>query len=227
MKYIKYFLVIIWTLIRKVIGVPVQLLTMPFRAYSRNVVYNYVLANDIYLQRLVVRPITRIPLGYIIKPYHGTDGGYINKRLKPISKLEYWFAYYLIWQWQDDDSVFDTWSREYTRTLVEDGRMTWLPKFIIKHLQYAYDNQPLYGNSFDLGDKRGDNPSFYFWASLLWAIRNTAYNSKYMTWEKTEGDKDIFYIKLPFGWGLGWKARDVPQLINGKVNYDLVFLGWN
>ena len=55
MKYLRYILILVLKLVGKIIGVPMFYLLLPFRAYARNRVYNYVLQNDIYLPRLIER----------------------------------------------------------------------------------------------------------------------------------------------------------------------------
>ena len=52
MKYLRYVLILFLKLVGKIIGVPIFYLLLPFRAYARNRVYNYVLKNNIYLKRL-------------------------------------------------------------------------------------------------------------------------------------------------------------------------------
>ena len=55
MKYLRYILILVLNLVGKVVGVPIFYLLLPFRAYARNRVYNYVLQNDVYLKRLEER----------------------------------------------------------------------------------------------------------------------------------------------------------------------------
>jgi len=216
--------VVTWTIVRKAVGIPIVMAVLPFRGYARNVVYNYVLANGVYLQRLVARPIIEEDSQYIIQPFHDTQGGYIKKR--KISWIEYKLAYYCLWQWFDDDSWFDTWSQNYNETIVvEKSRMQWLPQFIKNDLRRDLDLAPEGGNTFDIGDKRTTTWKYPFWSTFLWTVRNTAYNSKYMTWEKTEGDPGIWLTEFK-NWSFGWKAREKGQYINGKLNYDLVAFGW-
>ena len=52
MKYLRYILILVLKLVGKVVGVPMFYLLLPFRAYARNRVYNYVLQNNVYLKRL-------------------------------------------------------------------------------------------------------------------------------------------------------------------------------
>jgi len=84
---------------------------------------------------------------------------------RKVSWIEYRLAYYGIWQWLDDDSNYDTWCPVYNRTIVDGERMTWLPKFIKDSLQKDIDTKTAtYGNAFDLGDKRAEDPS---WGRML------------------------------------------------------------
>ena len=219
MKYISYTLIVLWTVIRKIpLVIPYILLILPFRRYARNTVYNYVLANGIYLQRLLERPIAEHDTKYIIAPYHNTDGGYINKR--DVSWLEYKLVYYFLWQWYDDDSNRDTTDIGYINTILNGERMTWLPEFIINELADEVYDVPKFGNAFDLGDDRANYPFFGFWSFLLWTIRNTAYNSKYMTWEKKAGDSGIWYKKIG-RYEFGWKQDE-----HNPDNYSLVVGVW-
>lgn len=221
MKYLSYTARLVWMLIRKFpfIGIPMTFLAIPFRAYARNTVYNYVLANGVYLKRLLERPIIEHDDYYEIQPYHDTQGGYIKKRRVSIG--EYQFAYYILWQWLDDDSWFDTWSMSYNESIVgtksdESFRLQWLPEFIKESLRQDLGNASLGGNSFDIGDKRAEVPMFGFWSVLLWSIRNTAYNSKYMTWEENRPEY-LFYHKIGT-WNFGY-------LPDGKRKGRMVY-GW-
>lgn len=213
MKYLEYVAILLFTLIRKPIGLIWIYAAIPFRFYARNVVYNYVLQNGIYLQRLLERPIVDEGNCYTIQAYHNTTGGWIKKR--KVSWLEYKLVYWLIWGWLDDDSNEDTFSWGQ----VEDLRLewTWFHNATINLIK------PKYGNSFDLGDVRAIYPAFNFWATTAWTWRNTAYNFRYMQWEKHCNDKNLWHVNLPFGWELGWKS-DANK--GNPNNYSLVFMGW-
>lgn len=194
MKYIRYVNILLWTLIRKAFGLVWFYVAVPFRAYARNTVYNYVLQNDLYLKRLLERPISRESYSYYtIKPFHGTDGGTIEHR--KVSWLEYQLVYWFIWGWLDDDANQDTTDKGYIQTIVNGERLEILPGEIEVELIRDLTEFDIYGNSFDLGDKRAKFPIFEFWSSTLWNIRNTAYNFKYMQWEE-ERPEYLFYHKI-------------------------------
>lgn len=212
MKYLEYMGILLWTVVRKPVGLVMIYLALPFRAYARNVVYNYVLQNDVYLQRLLERSIVVMRDKYLILPYHGTNGGYIRKRT--VSWIEYKLVYWFIWGWLDDDSNHDTF--DYSFVSEKKKQWGWFD-FVTLGIE-----EPLYGNSFDLGDVRSENPGFNFWATTAWTWRNTAYNFRYMQWEKKAGDEGLFLVELPwFGWKFGWL-----QDVNRPSNYSLVFFGW-
>ncbi len=200
-KYLRYVGILLWTVFRKVFGLVWYYVAVPFRAYARNVVYNYVLQNKLYLKRLLERPITPIHrnemfkpiLLYVIEPYHGTEGGAIAFRR--VSWLEYHLVYWTIWGWLDDDSNRDTFDQGYNRTVITGERLAFLPEFIRKSLARANEKYTFFGNSFDLGDVRAEYPSFDFWSSTLWNIRNTAYNFKYMQWEENRPEM-LFYHRV-------------------------------
>ena len=177
MKYLRYVLILILKLVGKVIGVPVFYLLLPFRAYARNRVYNYVLQNNVYLKRLEEREYKLSGFGYAI-----TKASHKNFRLnglgfieyKKVSFLEYCFALF-IWVWFDDDSNYDT----------HDGNES------LETLDKPF------GNTFDLGDLRAEYPIVDGMKTFKWICRNSFYNFNYMFEEIREDSKYNFYIKLP------------------------------
>ena len=179
MKYLRYVLILVLKLVGKIIGVPMFYLLLPFRAYARNRVYNYVLQNDIYLPRLLERKWTLdnetmcyYPMNKSKKAFMLKNRAYI--KYKKVSFLEYCLALF-IWVWFDDDSNYDT----------HDGIET---------------NETLdkpFGNTFDLGDLRGQYPIVNGMKTFRWICRNTFYNYNYMFEEIRENSKYNFYIKLP------------------------------
>lgn len=187
MKYLRYTLIILLKLLGKIIGVPIFYLVLPFRAYARNRVYNYVLQNDIYLPRLLERKWTLDNLSGLYFPQNKSrkvfnlkNDAYI--KYKKVSKLEYYFAL-MLWIWVDDDSNYDT----------HDG----IPE----------EETPLkpFGNAFDLGDLRGCYPIVNGMKTFRWISRNTFYNFNYMFEEIRENDKNNFYIKFSiFGFTTHW-----------------------
>lgn len=187
MKYLRYTLIILLKLVGKIIGVPIFYLVLPFRAYARNRVYNYVLQNDIYLPRLLERKWTLdkesglyFPQNKSRKTFALKDKAYIKYR--KVSKLEYYFALSM-WIWVDDDSNYDT----------HDG----IPE----------EETPLkpFGNAFDLGDLRGKYPIVDRMKTFKWICRNTFYNFNYMFEEIRENDKNFFFkIINIFGFKTIW-----------------------
>lgn len=217
MKYIKYVAILAFALFRKVFGLVWIYVALPFRQYARNTVYNYALSNGIYLKRLLERPIYEseeyedIKPYYAIMPYHGTEGGFIHKR--KVSAIEYYVVVWLIWGWLDDDSNYDTYDCGFINTIRNGERLNWFPK---KWLDGCKCEQ--YGNSFDLGDAR--LKEFSFWGTTLWNIRNTAYNFKYLHYEVRESEyaEKCFYVQK-WGWEFGY----VPYGIGDERAGRLVF----
>ena len=201
MKYVEYLLILSWHLLSKVIGYFWFFVAVPFRKYARNVVYNYVLQNGIYLKRLQERTIIDNYCHYVIKPYHGTNGGYIDKR--KVSKLEYALVYWLIWGFLDDDANDDTFDIGRVEELRKESKI-WA--FFLKGAE-----RKQYGNSFDLGDLR--EPSFHLFASMFWNNRNTAQNFLYMQFQK----KDQPFLHTIFGRKVGW------DIAPDGVGYQLVY----
>ena len=177
MKYLRYILILVLKLVGKIIGVPMFYLLLPFWAYARNRVYNYVLQNNVYLKRLEEREYKLSGFGYAItkashKKFRLNGLGFIE--YKKVSFLEYCLALF-IWVWFDDDSNYDT----------HDGVET---------------NETLdkpFGNAFDLGDLRAEYPIVDGMKTFKWICRNTFYNANYMFEEIRENSKYNFYIKLP------------------------------
>ena len=144
------------------------------RSYTRNVVHNYVLQNNIHLLRLWERNPKLDDGVYFLEDIHEVREnnildifGYIKYR--KISKIEYYIARFF-WKWVDDDSNHDTMS---------GGDRT--------------SEGMVYGNAFDLGDARASHPEFEWKESFDWFKRNTGYNSNYMDEECAKNDPKYFY----------------------------------
>ena len=177
MKYLRYVLILVLKLVGKIIGVPMFYLLLPFRAYARNRVYNYVLQNNVYLKRLEERDYkldngVYYPTIISKKSFKLKNDGYI--KYKKVSFLEYCLALF-IWVWFDDDSNYDT----------HDGNES------LETLDKPF------GNTFDLGDLRAEYPIVDGMKTFRWICRNTFYNFNYMFEEIRENSKYNFYIKLP------------------------------
>lgn len=211
MKYLRYTLIILLKLLGKIIGVPIFYLVLPFRAYARNRVYNYVLQNDIYLPRLLERKWTLdkesglyFPQNKSRKVFNLKNDAYV--KYKKVSKLEYYFAL-MLWIWVDDDSNYDT----------HDGKP-----------EEETSRKP-FGNTFDLGDLRGDYPVVNSSKTFKWIVRNTFYNFNYMFEEIKENDKNFFYVKFSiFGFTTHWgfipyeNSRRQGRLIFGTEDIDKI-----
>lgn len=182
MKYLRYLAIIIFKLFCKVFGLVWYYIAVPFRGYSRNVVYNYVLQNNIHLPRLYERsPTLENGIFWLKNIRNVQQVGYI--KFRKISKFEYYLVLFLLWGWVDDDSNYDT----------HDGTQD--------------ENPKKYGNAFDLGDALKHNPTFDFKKSSLWNIRNTAYNFNYLFEEIAENSQYNFYIKFE---KLKWHFGFIP-----------------
>ncbi len=193
MKYIRWVFIILFLFVRKVVGLVWFYVALPFRAYARNVVHNYSLQGKLYIPILTNRPITEEDDRYVLAPFHDTQGGYIKKR--KISWIEFQLVFWILWGWLDDCSNHDTMS--------------------------GFERPGMfYGNSFDLGDKRGEYPEFNFKESTAWLWRNTAYNFKYVLHECLEGDKNFFYKRFTtkyFDWHFGFLPAESE--LSGRLVY--------
>ncbi len=210
MSYIKYTLIVLHTLFRKVFGLVWFFVVLPFRGWSRNSMYNYILSNGVYLERLQERPIIEDDTCWVIKPYHNTNGGYIKKRKIPVTWLEYQFNLWFVWGWLDDDANHDTFDWNHCKNHIDE--------FPHKYICIDVGDEPFYGNTFDIGDVRAENASFKFLPALVWNTRNTAYNFKYYLYEMSEkewNEKRPFF-KIIKGFAFGWIPFDENVKSIGK-----------
>lgn len=158
-----------WTLITKPLGLIMIWPAIPFRAYARNVVYNYVLqqGDKTRLPRLWQRKPISDGLGWTLQDMHAVGrNGYVHGHARIISRIHYLAVVFLIWGWLDDDSNEDTTDWYHIKRTH--------PK-CIEGVEY-----PTYGNTFDLGDVRASWPFFKPCATLLWTLRNSAMNFQYL-----------------------------------------------
>ena len=214
MKYAYWLSITLFTVFRKVFGLVWYWIAVPFRAYARNVVYNYSLQNGKFLKRLLEREPKLISSKYMLKNVHGLASEIGRIDVRKISWIEYQLAFWLIWGWVDDDSNYDTFDVGHNETILRGERQDWLPGFVIRAL--INDNlrakSTRFGNSFDLGDMR--EPVFGFWSALLWNTRNTAYNFDYMMGDTQDESKVFMWTigKMQFGW-------KEAGMFNGKMTY--------
>lgn len=157
---------------------------VPFRAWARNYVYNYVLQNGKreWLTRLWERHPTDTHSngpGWILKDIHGTGReGFVKWRR--VNKTVFYLTVLFVWGWLDDDSNEDTTDKGHIlRTL--DGAYPWeIGRFLKPELSKIDWTDVIYGNTFDLGDIR-EVYEFNNWAATAtWNWRNTAMNFQYL-----------------------------------------------
>jgi hypothetical protein len=220
MKYLKFVSILLFTVVRKVLVPVIFFMVAPFRHYARRLVYNYKLQNGLWLKRLYERNPQRNSSGWVLTGGR-TEQGIIS--YTPVSIVEYWFAYWFIWGWMDDDANRDVTDIGYIKTITEGDRQHWLGSRFIPHLkkELEYLETVQFGNTFELGDKRTPVKLRKCWLSaLLWSgLRNGAYNFKYDQYE-TIDNNEVFLFE--FGEDvIGWVPEDVVQ---GKQNYSLRFM---
>ena len=214
MKYIKYLLIVIFALIAKYLGMFWFWLAVPFRKYARNVVQSYALQYGIKLKRLMERHPYKAanPFGWQLQNVHNVPGGGFIEYRK-VSTIKFYIVLFLIWGWLDDDANQDTFDAGHNQHFI-DGKFkdTWQAKLWRKSLIKANQSAAgKFGNTFDLGDWRGDQPLFNFPSALIWNTRNTAQNFGYLL-ETTCNKKRIFLHKLwkwEFGYVSDGKVDDV------------------
>lgn len=236
-QVIKWLLIVLFTPVRKVLGLFLFWPAMLFRGYARNVVFNYKLNNGLWLKRLYERPMSRqqnkiFNSQITIHPYHETAGGFISTRY--VSPFEYFFVYWFIWGWLDDDSNYDVMDLGYVQAILRgEHKKPITMKLFRRALErdVAYMKRCLYGNAFDLGDKRNlsKHSAFRLVSTALWVMRNTAYNFKYDQYETCDETKTWLLVVNLFGssYEIGW-AKDGEVKVNptcaplGKEQNDVV-----
>lgn len=228
LQKIKYFLIQIWTIIRKTTGFWILLIGFPVffllvypnwtRKYATNVVYNYKLQNGLWLKRLYERKITKVDGGWEIDSGRTVGKGFIKYR--KIYWIEYVIVYWLFWGWQDNDSNYDTCDLGFIKGVLSGEHSHPVAMYFFKERMenfVKHMEKSTFGNSFDLGDRRANNPVKDPVCSWLWYARNTAYNFKYDQYETDENPNFLWTIK---GKRFGW----IPtEIVDGKQNYHLVF----
>lgn len=219
MMYLKYILILLHTVFRKTFGYVWCFVVIPFRKWSRNSMYNYLLSNGIYLERLLERPIIEESDKWIIQPYHGTEGEHIQKRKYKVTWLEYQFNLWFIWGWLDDDANHDTFDWHHCKNHIDSfpHKYVCADKFL--------GEQPFFGNAFDLGDKRAEYPAFKLFPAIIWNARNLAYNYKYFLFEMSEKEwnKQKPFFKVINGYCFGWVPFSEDVIDKGEQGR-LVFM---
>ena len=191
---------------------------LPFRHYARHVVHLYKLQNNDLIKRQMERnpkyKVDRwiLPIGYILDD-------------RKISKIEYLLVKYLIWGWLDDDAYCDTFSAGHNETYLNGERKLLgiiplnnrIGKWLLKGRQCEKECG---GSIWAIGDIRKGEPCFNLLGTMIWNIRNSAYNFEYEAVWKTEEQIKVWYVKI-FGMEFGWKKVD---MCCGKQWYKMVFI---
>ncbi|HHB9680409.1 TPA: hypothetical protein ACOAY7_002792 [Vibrio cholerae] len=217
MHILQYILILLFTPIRKVVGVFWFWVIAGFRHKATNIVYNYHLSTGKWLKRLEERHPKKVVNGWVL------DGKRVGEglvRFKQISYIQYSFWYWVVWIWCDDDSNYDSTDTTFIKTILDGERKSWVMKFFGERLQseYQYLLSRKFGNRFELGDKQLGNVSLRkCWLSTtLWLMRNTAYNAKYSMYESDKQHFKFTVGKYRFGW--------YPEnVVNSKQSYTLKF----
>jgi len=160
----------------------------PFRETARHEVQNYVLYHQRrdWLKRLWERNPRWDPenFGWVLFDIHEVgENGFVHSTT-PCSRFMFYFWVFLVWGWLDDDSNHDTTDMGYVKSLTDGTRRTFwgliFQKFFRDIVDMADVNFPKYGNTFDLGDKRGRWPFHTIPTTIVWNNRNTAMNFQYL-----------------------------------------------
>jgi len=224
-KYIHWLFILFLVVVRKLLGLIMIWLVLPFRSYARNTVYSYHLENNIFLKRLWERRPKELNNGLweLTWSPHLTKASNKVIHTRKVTKIEYYIVLWLLWGWLDDDANEDTFDKGFNQTIIDGKRKTFIPSFIkerLKKANTAANNCPVVGNSFDLGDTRAEYPLFEFWSTFLWTNRNSAYNFNYRFHEIND-QKLAWSIKL-FGGLIGWREGTKVQGIQ-TYNFEIFY----
>jgi len=168
----------------KIIGRVYIFHAVKYRAEARNVVYNYILQNNKInlLKRLWQRNPVKVDGGWKLSggPHEGYGIiGYVKYR--KITKYQFYKAVFLCWGWLDDDSNQDTTDFGYIESIRNGDRKNDLVGWLYgDHLRALDLSHTKFGNSFDLGDYRANDPFYDKIACKVWNDRNTAMNFQYL-----------------------------------------------
>jgi hypothetical protein len=205
---LKWALITLTRLPRKLFGLVWVFVAIPFRAYTRNYVQNYWLQHNCAPKRLQERSPTWNGGGWTLMDIHGVGRpGFVRHRR--VHKAWYYFLVFTIWGWLDDDSNHDTFDAGHIYNHYVKVRNWKIGALQYNEFVRLLSSGLIYGNTFDLGDLRARDPHFNFWAVLIWNTRNSAYNFGYL-YEQSSDPKDSWYKSfgpLEFGWkpdGPGW-----------------------
>jgi len=234
MKYLYYIWLVLFTIVSKIIGVVWFWVALPFRAYARNTVYNYVLKNELFIKRLYERKPIELEDRWVLQPlvHPETKGGYIKKRKIPVTFIEYTLVKHLLWGWLDDDAYCDTFSAGHNETYLNGERKlfgfipmnNWLGRKLLVSRDQC-ENEEIRGSWFDIGDKRALNPKFNFLGAFIWNVRNSAYNFEYMDHEIKEGDWRYFPLVKVGSLIFGWEHNGYIEIDGKRVKtYTMRFL---
>ena len=179
----------------KVWGMGWVFVAIPFRAYARSVVYNYVLQNDKreWLKRLWERKPERYEEqisteydvvwldGWLLKAENNhihkiVWDGYIQYR--KVNKLQFYLVVFFLWSFLDDDSNEDTTDKGHIQRLIDQPKKWDICGRLVR--RWCEPVETVYGNSFDLGDVRAEHPYFQWANTFVWNCRNTSMNFKYL-----------------------------------------------
>ena len=217
MKYL-YYLFVLFTVILRRLVFPLIFIAIPFRKYLNNTVFNYYLQNGIKIKRLEERTPKKVHSGWKLANQHSNDSGFI--KYTKVSKIKYYIAL-LPWLLLDADCNEDTYDKGFNETIISKQRKAWMPKIIVKHLTkdvVKADNNILIGNTFDLGDRRVDEPLYGFWSVFWWTLRNPAYNFNYKFNQMPKNGKEFKIVV--FGRLFGW---DEDGTVDGVQYYSWEF----
>lgn len=171
----------------KIIGLVWVFPCIPFRAYARSIVYNYILQNQ--KKHLLGRLWERDPVltvkdgctGYILHDVVHDVGREGFVKCRKVNALKFYLVVIFIWMWLDDDANHDTTDLGYISSwFIGERRNRTFAKVVNWLTGNIVPGEHLFGNSFDLGDYRDIKPFFNFWCTFFWNVRNTGMNYQYL-----------------------------------------------
>ena len=218
-KYLYYIRIVIAGKLISMFSIVWYFIIYPFRGTARDIVYNYVLKNNIFLKDL---------LRY--KPYYDQDSnawvlnkdnkitGYVY--YKDVSYWKYFIFKWGVWVWINDRAKYDTidldinydFLLQYNRIIPRLG--LWLTNKLLSPTRDIH----VIGSAFEKGSTRKRFPITYLPAQLLFIFKVADTNYDYLMYFTR--NKDILFYKKIWKFEFGWKECENKDT---GITYKLCF----
>ncbi len=197
MKYIKYILIVITSVLISIIDIFYTIFIIPFRHRARIVVYNYSKYNKIYIHNL------------------------IYNKSKQYNIFVYYTYFIFVWIWLDDNLDTDIVDQHIAFKIYKDTKLPKIIKDIVIKETSSYSYINILKPFINLERVISTNINVSLLTVYLTILYNKNNNFRYRYFYTTDIN-DVFLIKL-FGYKFGWK-ESLKQNYNFTTVYELVLL---